>query len=399
MDIDELITKYFERYIFVIKHNLKEVEKQNQIKCELVGLIAEDLFPERTTAALNFCVLLLKTRSDNRGILTLSSEEFRSYNERTIEFCYQQLSLHINKHNEKYTMPPNRIDMKTNSKAVLLINLKDFEKKYRNDANDFRKWFEKTIEIRKRYRDLLNKHEEEEEYLKRILDEFRSGEVQYPVIIERIILNSQNEIEIKKMYLEQKHVNESRIIREIELHKTDIKACEHHYNYYNKIINDSMIENRTKERLAYLAFFAVDYLERGSESIDFNNNRNFGYHSHLEIPSEGVLGDKNFAFEEVKFTEKDIQRFLDEYFDYTINQNNLNTIQSSHKLNKQKTIFLRNRKQKNLIIKETFKKLSKPKINRDKTVTERLHLVADKLNISFEAAKWSFYYKSKKLVK
>lgn len=143
MDIDELITKYFERYIFVIKHNLKEVEKQNQIKCELVGLIAEDLFPERTTAALNFCVLLLKTRSDNRGILTLSSEEFRSYNEKTIEFCYQQLSLHINKHHYEDTLPQIRIGMNTNSKAVLLINLKDFEKKYRNDANDFRKWFEK----------------------------------------------------------------------------------------------------------------------------------------------------------------------------------------------------------------------------------------------------------------
>ncbi len=399
MDIDESIAKYFERYIFVIKHNLKEVEKQDQIKCELVGLVAEDLFPDRTTAALGFCALLLKTRNDNRGKLILSSEEFRSYNEKTIEFCYHQLSLHINKHHDKDTLPQIRTGMNTRSKAELLLNLKDFEKKYRNDANGFRKWFEKTIEIRKRYGDLLDKHEEEEEYLKRILDEFRSGEVQYPVIIERIILNSQNEIEIKKMYLEQRHVNENRIIREIELHKTDIKACEYQYNYYTKIINDSMLENRTKERLSYLASFAVDYLERGGESIDFNNNRNFGYHSYLEIPSEGVLGDKKFAREEVKFSEKDIQRFLEEYYDYTIDQSNLNKIQLSHKPQKQSLTIPKNGKQKNLIIKEAFDKISGMQKNKNDTKEEIFNLIADKLKMNFDAVKYGYYYKSKKLAK
>lgn len=400
MDIGELKANYFERNILVVTQDLKEAANKKTLNCTLTGLIAEDLFPDRTTAILGFCILFLKITSDKEAKVILTAEEFRNYNEQILEFCYSQLSYLSNNTSTQVLIQQSPVKNSLYTKATVLLELRDFEKKYREEANKFEKWLDTTMKKRNAYKVMWNKVISEMEYNKSVLTKLRSGEIPYSVSFDRYYLTKNDEVKTKPMYIDQKHITEKILLTEIGRNESDIKACEHQHTLYTKIVNDSMLENRRKEKLAYLASFSVDYLEQGIESIEFNNNRHFSYYFNYEIPGEGTLGDKKFAFEEVSFAEIEIKAFLKEYFDYSLDENKPITITSRFKNGTEsKTNVWINQKQKNQIVKELFDKLSLNNENNNKSKAEILHLVATELNISEEAAKYNLYYKPKKLGK
>lgn len=400
MDVDELKANYFERNILVITQDLKEVANKKTLNCTLTGLIAEDLFPDRTTAILGFCILFLKITTDKEAKLILTAEEFRDFNERILEFCYRQLSYLKNNTNAEISTQQNPVKKNLYTKATLLLELKEFEKKYREEANGFIKWFDATMKKRNAYKEKWNKVTYELEYNKSVLTKLSNGDMPHSVSFDRYYLTENNEVKTKPMYIDQKHITEKTLLTEIRRNESDIEGCKYQYEFYTTIINDSMLENRRKEKLAYLASYAVDYLEQGSESIGFNNNRHFSYHMHLVIPSEGALGDKKFAFEEVNFTETNVREFLNEFFSYASESDKI-LINGKDQVadTKEKLIIKTCKKQKNEIVKETYEKTSLSRMNKNKTKTELLNIVARKLNMSFEAAKYNYYFKPKKLGK
>lgn len=286
----------------------------------------------------------------------------------------------------KSNFPPykNISSTTVQTKATLLLQLNEFEKKYRQDVNNFKDWFNKTMEIRKSYKELVNKCYSNVEHYEKILKDVQKGNIPHVLKLERSFLLSKDEKELEPIYVEKKYLTKEMIQQEITLNKSEVKGGEYQYSLYTKLINNSMLENRVREKLAFLASYSIDYLERGPEAIAANNEKHFNYYSYLEIPCEGVLGDKNFAFEKVLFNQKEVKSFLKEYFNYIHND----SLQPSLLIKQSKV-------KKHRFVKETFEKLARRKANKDKTKKDILYLVASELKISYEAAKYNLYYKSK----
>jgi len=272
-------------------------------------------------------------------------------------------------------------------KAEVLLSLKTFAKKYHEEATQFKTWFDKTMLIRKQYAELINMHNDQLDYLQYIFDNLYTENIRFPISLKRFSHGPENEVLINNDYLEKRHATEENINREISFEREDVKACEYLHKRYSKIINDAMIENRNREKIAYKADYAIDLLERGFESIELNNSKNYAYHSHFQIPSEGVLGDRKFAFESVHFSKEEIEEFLSGYFDYTI-PGGTNKNGNPHSVQRERELL--HIKIKNMVNKESAYKVNKLKKKKD-----IMYLVADKLGKSFEAVKWNYYYKAK----